>query len=199
MMPPKTRPRPRPMRGARCSALVLVVVLAAGCAGDGGRQAAVVPPAPALLLDSLSFTVEAGVNGNRPVRMSLVQVRDARLVSELMQIETTAWFGAGGEAFRRAHPDAFYDDWELVPGRLAGPFGVAVDALVAGVLFCSTRAGSPPLRVEWDGDVTVRIDDNDCTFSGGRPSRGPSILNPLEWFKRLSWQDQPAETLVKRS
>ena len=168
--------------------LVLVVLLAAGCAGSETQQERIVPPERALLLNSLSFLVKAGVNANRPVRVALVRVRDTRLAAELMRIETTAWFGAGGEAFRRLHPEAFYDDWELVPGRVAGPFEVAVDALVAGVLFCGTRAGSLPLRVELDGDVTVAVGADDCVLDGGRPSQtgggrsGPHIMNPFKWL-----------------
>ena len=144
-----------------------------------------VPPEHPLRLDSLTFAMPAGVNANRPARAALVRVQDARLVPELMQIENSAWFGASGEVFRHKHPGAFYDDWELVPGYVAGPFKVAVDAQVEGVLFCDTRVGSPPLRVERDGDVTVAIADTDCTLGGGRPSRVPreqGDANLLEWF-----------------
>ena len=167
-------------------AVLLAVLLAAGCAGSEAQKELIVPPERPLLLNSLSFLVKAGVNANRPVRVVLVRVPDTRLVAELMRIETTAWFGAGGEAFRRLHPDAFYDDWELVPGRAAGPFEVAVDALVAGVLFCGTRAGSLPLRVELGADVTVTVGADDCVLDGGRPSQpggrrsGPYIMNPFK-------------------
>ena len=177
----------RSLRGAR-AALLLAAVLAAGCGGDGALNSSVAPPVSPLWLESLTFTVEARANANRPVRVALVRVRDTGSMSELMRIESTAWFGAAGDAFRRTHPEAFVDDWELIPGRVAGPYDVAVTALVAGVLFCEVRAGSPPLPVERNGDVTVAIGDSGCTLGGGlSPSRertpgGWSILNPFRWF-----------------
>ena len=181
---------PEPGLGPACRALAAAcALLAAGCGGDGAQVASAVPPARALELDSLTFVVGARVNEDRPVRAELVRVRDARLFDELMRIETSAWFGAGGQAFRATHPNAFYDDWELVPGRLAGPFDVAVDARVAGVLFCEMRAVSPPLSVERNGDVTVEIDDDDCVLGGGLAwSREVApglrrVLNPLRWFE----------------
>ena len=172
-------------------ALLAVVLLAAGCGGAGGQGDFIAPPERPLLLNSLSFTVQPGVNANRPVRVTLVRVGDARLVPELMRIGTAEWFGAAGEAFRGTHPEAIFDDWELVPGHPAGPYQVGVEALVAGVLFCGTRAGLPPLRVERDGNVTVEIGGGDCRLGGGRPSRPGSvpssgrILNPFEWFRRF--------------
>ena len=186
-MPPDSKLRsPCGARAALLLAVVLAVVPAAGC--SGARDASVAPPVSAVWLDSLMFTVEAGTNANRPLRAALVQVRDSGAMSELMQIESTAWFGAAGDAFRRTHPEAFVDDWELVPGRVAGPYDVAVDALVAGVLFCEMRAGSPPLPVERDGDVTVTIGDGGCALGGGLSSSrsvmpgGWGILNPFKLF-----------------
>lgn len=184
-MPPESKLRLPD--GAR-AALLLAVVLAAGCGGDDALNASVAPPVSALWLDSLTFTVETGVNANRPVRVALVQVQDTGSMSELTRIESTAWFGMGGDAFRRAHPEAFVHDWELVPGRVAGPYDVAVDALVAGVLFCETGAGSPPLPVERHGDVTVAIGDGGCTLGGGSSSSreglsgGWGISNPFDLF-----------------
>ena len=184
-MPPESKLR---SPGGARAALLLAAVLAAGCGGDAALNASVAPPVSPLHLDTLTFTVEAGANANRPVRVALARVRDTGSMSELTRIESTAWFGAAGDAFRRAHPEAFAHDWELVPGRVAGPYDVAVDALVAGVLFCETAAGSPPLPVDRDGDVMVAVGDGGCTLGGGplsgregRPG-GWSILNPFRWF-----------------
>ena len=176
--------------GAR-AALLLAVVLAAGCTGV--RDPFVVSPVTPAWLNSLAFVVEPGVNANRPVRVALVRAQDAGPMFELMGIESAAWFGIAGDGFRRTHPQALVDDWELVPGRVAGPFTVAVDVLVAGALFCETGSGSPPLPVERDGDVTVQVGDDGCTLRGGlsqdesSSGRGGSsgwwgILNPFDWF-----------------
>lgn len=174
----------RARSGAR--AALLVVVLTAGFACT--RNASVAPPVSPMRLDSLTFTVEVGTNANRPVRAALVRVRDTGSMSELTRIESAAWFGAAGDDFRRTHAEAFVDDWELVPGHVGGPYDVAVDALVAGILFCEMNAGSPPLPVDREGDVMVSIGDGGCTLEGGRPPKrksmfeGWSILNPFRWF-----------------
>ena len=165
--------RPAPVRNAASRVVLLpVALLVTGCVG-GWRPGFLTPPAPTPKLDSLSFVMKAGANDNWPARVALVRVQDARLVTELIRIDPSAWFGPAGEAFREAHPEAFYDDWELVPGRRAGPFGVAVDEKVAGVLFCETSAGTPPLPMERTGDVTVEVATDGCTLSAGEPASEP--------------------------
>ena len=180
-----SEPVPRPLCAAR-AALPLVIVLAAGCAGDGWQSGPVEAPVHLTALESLSLTMKSGANANWPARVELVRVQDPRLVSDLVRIEISDWFGAAGEAFRRLHPEAFYDRWEVVPGIGAGPFRMDVELAVAGVLFCETRAGAAPLRMERDGHVTVDVDIG-CTIAGGRPSsRRPgdwswSKWSPVKW------------------
>ena len=174
------------MRNAgRRSASLLIALLATGC-GGGAQKEAVTTPARLLELESLTFRVKAGVNANRPVRVELVRVRDADQVRELTRIDPAAWFQSAGEAFCQAHPDAFCDDWELVPGRRTGPFDMAVDEKVAGVLFCESLTGAPPLRMVRNGDVMVVIEDDGCAVRGGEPVREPvrepSRWNPLNWW-----------------
>ena len=157
--------------------------LLVGCGGGGGRQEEQIhTPARPLVLNTLSFTVEAGVNSNSPVRVELVRVHDMSLISELIRIETSAWFGSAGDAFRQAHPEAIYDPWELPPGLQFGPFAMAVDGQVAGVLFCEAGSGTPPIRMEINGDVGVTISDGGCTLGGGEPVRETSNWNPLNWW-----------------
>lgn len=172
-------------RGGTRAALVLAVVLAAGCTVV--RDPSVVSPVTPAWLDSLTFVVEAGANANRPVRVALVRVQEAAPMFELMGIESAGWFATEGDGFRRTHPETLVDDWELVPGRVVGPFEVAVDALVSGVLFCETGSASSPLPVERDGDVTVKVGDDGCTLGaslvpGESASGWWGVLNPFGWF-----------------
>ena len=136
------------------------VVFVAGCIGGGGPGA----PAPArpVQIDSLTFEMAATANGRRPARVGLVQFEDPSLAEQLVAIPPAEWFGPKGEAFRNAHPAAYYDDWELVPGLVAGPFNLRVEEYVAAILFCDTDAAAPPLRIEEDGDLAVHIEPDGC-------------------------------------
>ena len=173
---------------ARRLVVPCALLLVAGCAGrDPG---AIDDP---LKLRNVSITMEAGSNGNRPARVELVRVPDARLISQLVAIDAAAWFGGEDEPFRRANPKAVYDRWEPVPGLSSGPHDVKVRGEYAGILFCETQERSPPFRLERDGNLTVVIDRSGCRIEGGRLKK--SILDRLRRskFVELSFA-VPAET-----
>lgn len=128
----------------------------------------------------LSFEVDAQVNGRRPLRVALVRVKDAGLVSDLSRYDGDSWFGTGGAAFRVDHPDALYDDWELVPGGSYGPFRLAVNRKVAGMLFCG-MPGARPLRLDWARTLEVKIDVDGCRLP---MSPREARWNPLIWSRR---------------
>ena len=115
----------------------------------------------------LSFAVGAAANGNRPLRVELVRAADADLVADLTRLSGAAWFGMGGQAFRRSHPDVQVDDWELVPGRIHGPFNVAVNGKVSGVLFCGPTHNLP-LEVQWRRKLRIEIDGEGCRLAAPR-------------------------------
>ena len=130
---------------------------------------------------TLSFSMDAGTNGNRPVRVALVRVADPALIDDLARLRGRAWFGTPGQEFRRSHPEALYDDWELVPGDAYGPFRLAKKNRTGGVLFCATARGVG-LPVDWAGgrrDVKVEIDDEGCRLAA--PRRAEWGWNPLTW------------------
>ena len=104
----------------------------------------------------------ADANGRRPAKVGLVQFENLSLAEQLAAIPAADWFGETGEKFRAAHPDAYFDDWELVPGLVAGPFGLKVDGYVSAILFCDTDAAPPPLRIGEDGDLAVHIESGGC-------------------------------------
>lgn len=137
-----------------------MVLLVAACGGAGEPEA----PASArpVQIDSVTFEMAAKANGGRPVRVGLVQFANPSLAEQLIAIPPAEWFGPKGDAFRAAHPNAYYDDWELVPGLVAGPFDLRVDEYVSAVLFCDTDAAPPPLRIEEDGDLAVHIEPEGC-------------------------------------
>ena len=141
------------------AALPLIVVLA-GCGGGGGEEPP--PPGRPAAIASVALEMAADANGLRPARVGLAQVANPRLVDQLIAIPAVEWFGEKGEAFRAAHPKAYYDDWEVVPGHVAGPFDLQVDEYVYAVLFCDTDAAGPPLRIEDDGALAVHVEPEGC-------------------------------------
>ena len=153
------------------TALLMAAPLMIGCAGRDDSTEALRP----LKLKQLTVNMAAETNDNWPARLDLVRFKDASLADELLRVETDVWFESGREAFVRAHPEAFFDTWEIVPGTVAGPFDVKVGEKVVGVLFCGMRPPPPPLRVERDGKVVVYVDAQGCSLGGGSPSkaRGP--------------------------
>ena len=52
-----------------------------------------------------------------------------------------------------------------------GVFAALVALLSGCAGYCGIRTSTPPLRFERDGDVTILINDDGCTLSGGEPSR----------------------------
>ena len=144
----------------KASAVLAAGALVAACASNGVKNP--------VDIERMTFDMPAGANDNRPARLEMVRVDDDRLVRELVGIATVDWFGAAGDAFRNANPDARYDAWELVPGRAAGPFDVDVRGDLAAILFCDTRTKPPPLRLVRDGRVNVRVAADGCAVDGGR-------------------------------
>ena len=125
----------------------------------------------------VSFAMDAATNGNRPLRVELVRVDDESLVADLIRMPGAAWFTAGGRAFRREHPDVSVDDWELVPGRRHGPFRLAVNGKVNGVLFCGPSR-NPPLELHWRRRIEVEVDGRGCRMPGTtRPADSPASVS----------------------
>lgn len=150
---------------------LLAALLLASCAGRDDPTAVERP----LKLKRLTVDMAALANDRWPARLDLVRFEDASLADELLRVQTDAWFAGGRQTFERAHPEALFDSWEVVPGTVTGPFDVKAEGKVAGVLFCGTRTPPPPLRVERDGEVVLYVDEQGCSLGGGAPSkaRGP--------------------------
>ena len=141
-------------------AAIPVLAFLAGCGGGGGEEIA--SPARPVQIDSVTFEMAAEANDGQPARVGLVQIANANLVKQLIEIPAAEWFGEAGRKFRATHPDAYYDDWELVPGLVTGPFDLRVDEYVSAVMFCDTDAATPPLRIAEDGDLAVHIEPEGC-------------------------------------
>lgn len=150
------------------------VAVLAGCGGNGGGDAASEPTRP-LLLETLEIAAGEGVNSNRPVEVTLVRVKDAKLVDKLLEIETPDWYDGEREVFEGTAPDAIVDSWEIVPGTRVGPEDLEVDDKVAGVLYCYLLDDpQPPERFERNGAVMLAISDEGCEISGGSETREPT-------------------------
>ncbi|MDE0372535.1 MAG: hypothetical protein OXI73_08330 [Rhodospirillales bacterium] len=150
-------------RAARAALLaVLCSALIAGCAlfnrGGGDR------PQPVIRVTWVSVAMPPNINGNWPVPVELVRVRNEALVQTLLQTETDAWFGDAGANFRVANPDAFFDAWEIVPGTSIAPVNVARHGRFGGVLFCGLREPVPPVRVAHRGWLRITVDEAGCVI-----------------------------------
>ena len=114
----------------------------------------------------ISFEVAEGANGNWPVSIELVRTTDGSLVDALMDIDMRTWFSEVGDEFRNANPDVRFDSWEVVPGTVAGPYDIAVDARVAGVLFCGAAGSFGPVQLGPDAAVVVEVGASGCEVRG---------------------------------
>ena len=160
-------------------AAFLASFMLAGCLGNQSGGGDDTSPRRFLKLERIQFAMAPAVNDNWPVRVDLVRVKEADLISELLRIETGAWFSGRRTAFRNANPDALVDSWEVVPGTVVGPFEAEVGGDVEGVLFCELRSPPPPLRFDRDGEVVVKIEADGCMLTGGEPSEEKGVLDSL--------------------
>ena len=154
-------------------------LLAGGCASRragllsvswGGRTCtgrALPRPEYPTRIREIRFEVAEGSNGNWPVSVELVRTADGSLIDQLMDIDTVAWFDELGEEFRNANPDVRFDNWEVVPGTVAGPYGIRLDGRVAGVLFCSASGSFGPILVGPARSAVVVIDGTGCDLRAG--------------------------------
>ena len=151
------------MRTKTTGALVLATVLTMHGCGGGGAQAPQTPESSLpVQIDSITFEMVAEANNGRPVKVALVQFATPSLGERLAEITPQDWFGAKGETFRNAHPDAYYDDWESGLGHITGPFELVVDEYVSAMLFCETLGSDTALRVSAEGDLAVHIETTGC-------------------------------------
>ena len=148
-----------------------VVIDDTGCRLEGGkRRKSILGAFRRSKSVEVTFAMGPAANGNRPLRIQMVRVDDADHVADLARLSGAAWFGAGGRAFRRDHPGVAVDDWELVPGSTHGPFRLAVNTKINGILFCGPTSDFP-LEVAWRRKLAVRIDAHGCTLAATRGSR----------------------------
>lgn len=124
-------------------------------------------------LDTITFAADAGVNDDWPVTVEMVRIEDESDLAELLEVTSADWFGAESERFRRNHPTARYERWEVVPGTIVGPLEVDSGGRpFGGVLFCDTPIASAPLQLV-SGDLAVAVHDAGCRIDaeGSPPAR----------------------------
>ena len=141
------------------AALFASSVVLAGCFGFGAPT----PVEGPVSIRSVTFEMATDANAHWPARVAVVQAEDPAISDQLLTIPAAEWFTGKGKAFEAAHPEAYFDAWEIVPGHIAGPFRLDVDEYVTAVLFCDTDAATPPTLIAYDGDVAVHIDPEGCT------------------------------------
>ena len=156
-----------------CITLVLLFT-ATSCGlfgGGGSKKEQTTKPKDNLNLRTVTVTMAPNANNGWPASIELVRVTDADLVTELLAITPQDWFGAKGEAFKLAHPEAYFNQWQPVPGSSTPAENVAVRSRVAGVLYCNLPGISAPSRVRQDGHIVIRITEHGCEVDSRRKSR----------------------------
>ena len=150
----------------RLAALAAVAAVLTGCAGKSES-----PTKPRKSrVDAVTLVMAPHVNDNWPVAVQLVRVDDANLISDLLAIESSAWFEGESEKFRNANPNVLLETWEVVPGTVVGPVSIWSRRRLGAVLFCDLR-GRMPQRVERSGAIVVRIEDDGCQVVAPPPRR----------------------------
>lgn len=149
------------LRARLLAAGAALAVLSAGATSCSGA------PAPLRML--LEFSVAPRTNQNSPVALSLVAIRDPKLVEKVEQMTAKQWFAQRSQ-LRRDFPgdDAFSEwEWEYVPEQTPPPVVVEIDGrAIAAFLFANYSAPGdhrfrigPFRRLRIDvgvDDVTIR-------------------------------------------
>ena len=145
----------------RTVALAWLILLAlAGCGGLGSDNGTEL-----LVVDITSVVLEMNENANDdwPARIDLVRVDDAGTYAGLLAVDPVEWFeGVGARKFEDAHPQAYLDRWEIVPGTTIGPYDLGLFDDVAAVLLCDVASNPPPKAVALEGDLLVIVTDSGC-------------------------------------
>ena len=150
----------------RAPVLPCLVLLALPGCGFDGLERDTGPP----VVDITSVVLEMPVNANDdwPARVDLVRVDDAGIHARLLAVDPAQWFdGAAARKFEDAHPQAYIDRWEIVPGTSIGPFDLGLFDLglfddVAAVLLCDVESNPPPKAVALEGDLRIIVTDSGC-------------------------------------
>ncbi|MGC2855983.1 hypothetical protein ACM64Y_10955 [Novispirillum sp. DQ9] len=144
----------RPSR--RLPSLVLAALLSlapAACGGLGWLQSSDTA--------TIRFDVAADANGNAPVAVDVVAVKDVALLETLLKLPAAQWF-TQRDQMRLDYPTGFTAwSWELVPGQSVPATEVADETGDAyGVLvFASYRTkGDHRARVGALEDVTIALE-----------------------------------------
>ena len=141
--------------------LVPCIVLPA-LAGCGGALEGDAGP---VVVDITSVVVEMSSNANDdwPARVDLVRVDDAGIYARVIAVNPAEWFdGEGRRKFEDAHPQAYLDRWEIVPGTSIGPYDLGIFDDVAAVLLCDVESAPPPKAVAREGDLRIVVTDAGC-------------------------------------
>ena len=125
---------------------------------------------------TITLVADARVNNDWPVRVDMVRVAHESDLSDLLQVTPREWFESESERFRRTHPAALHETWEVVPGAEVGPLDVRVRGRpLAGVLFCATPEATEPVALV-EGDMVVSVQDTGCVGGAGTQSSPLDVL-----------------------
>ena len=120
---------------------------------------------PAVDITSVVLEMSENANDDSPARVHLVRVDDAGTYARVLAVDPTEWFdGEGARTFEDAHPRAYLDRWEIVPGTSIGPFALDLGLFndVAAVLLCDVESNPPPKAVALEGDLRIIVTDSGC-------------------------------------
>lgn len=139
-------------RVRRAAAGLALAVLAAGAASCSGA------PAPLRML--LEFSVAPRANQNSPVPLSVVAVRDPKLIAKLEEMTAKQWFDQRAQ-LRRDFPgdDTFTEwEWEYVPEQTPPPVVIEIDGRALAAFLFANYSGPGDHRFRIGPFRRLRID-----------------------------------------
>lgn len=154
-------------RGLRCSAWVLLMALA-GCSALGLDYFKGEKPAWTQVLVSAADDA----NGDSPVAVDLVLVKDETLLPRFAELTAAKWF-AGKADLLNTYPQGLrYEGWEVVPGQHLNVPGQKLEGpRVAGAFVFARYAapGAHRARVDgFSGRLLIRLENKGFTVTAGQ-------------------------------
>lgn len=143
--------------------LVLSCLVVLGLPGCGGRGSEGGPEPIVVDITSVILEMSENANDDWPARVDLIRVDDAGTYTRALSVDPADWFdGTGARTFEDAHPQAYLNRWEIVPGTSIGPFDLGLFDDLAAVLLCGVKSRPPPKAVALDGDLLIIVTDTGC-------------------------------------
>jgi type VI secretion system protein len=116
---------------------------------------------------SMQFTISQAANGNSPVAVDVVLIRDKKFLKTAQDMTASEWFTKKAALRRRHRKTLEVRSWEWVPGHPIDPVVLAVPLKAQAMIFANyASAGPHSALLPADGKVSIALEDQDFTVDG---------------------------------